>query len=147
MTPPPRAGEVGLAEFQQRLVTLCLQSGNTGLPRKQRDRHIILKSVVLTLDRTIHYTEEGVNRKLQSWLRDIGSLIKLDHVILRRVLVDEEFLGRSQDGSRYWVATLSRHQLPFAPAIDDLDVPQLVALGRERIERRKQEYLGWRGGG
>ena len=103
--------------------------------------------MVLTLDRTIHYTEEGVNRKLQSWLRDIGSLIKLDHVILRRVLVDEEFLGRSQDGSRYWVATLSRHQLPFVPAIDDLDVLQLVALGRERIERRKQEYLGRRGGG
>ena len=132
---------MGLEEFQNRLVTLCVQSGNTGLPRKQRDRHIILKSVVLTLDRTAHYTEAAVNRKLQAWLREIGSLIKLDHVILRRVLVDEEFLGRSQDGSRYWVAAMSRKQLPFSPAVEDLDVPQLLSEGKARIERRKRDYL------
>ncbi|MFQ6030482.1 MAG: DUF2087 domain-containing protein [Dehalococcoidia bacterium] len=144
MTPPPRANEISLAEFQKRLVTLCVQSGNTGLPRKQRDRHILLKSVTLTFDRTRQYAEEEVNQKLLSWLRDIGSVIKLDHVILRRVLVDEEFLGRSPGGSRYWVAVMSRKQIPFDPAIDDLDVPQLVSQGKALIEQRKQEYLSQR---
>lgn len=144
MTPPPQPNEIGLAEFQKRLVTLCVQSGNTGLPRKQRDRHILLKSVTLTFDKTQQYAEAEVNQQLISWLRDIGSVIKLDHLILRRVLVDEEFLGRAPGGSRYWVAIMSRKQIPFDPAIDELDISQLVAQGKVDIEERKQTYLSQR---
>jgi hypothetical protein len=144
LTPPPQPNEIGLAEFQKRLVTLCVQSGNTGLPRKQRDRHILLKSVTLTFDKTQQYAEAEVNQQLISWLRDIGSVIKLDHLILRRVLVDEEFLGRAPGGSRYWVAIMSRKQIPFDPAIDELDISQLVAQGKVDIEERKQTYLSQR---
>jgi hypothetical protein len=125
--------QITLGEFQDRLLRLCLHSGMRGLPRRRRDQHILLKSVVLTFDRTEEYTEDRVNQKLQSWLDEVGCTIELDHVRLRRHLVDAEYLGRSRDGSRYWVAVLSRKQYRFDSAVEDLDVYGLV---------RQQRYSG-----
>jgi hypothetical protein len=125
-----QADQISAREFQDRLLRLCVHSGMRGLPRKRRDQHILLKSVILTLDRTEEYTENAVNRKLQSWLNEVGYSIELDHVRLRRHLVDAEYLGRSRDGSRYWVAVLSRNQYRFDSAIEDLDIYRLVRQSR-----------------
>jgi hypothetical protein len=126
----PKGDQISAREFQDRLLRLCVHSGMRGLPRKRRDQHILLKSVILTLDRTEEYTENAVNRKLQSWLNEVGCSIELDHVRLRRHLVDAEYLGRSRDGSRYWVAVLSRNQYRFESAIEDLDIYGLVSQSR-----------------
>ncbi len=128
-------------EFQQRLTELCLRGGPTGFPRRRRDRHILLKSVALTLDKRAEYTEPEVNTKLRLWLRDVGAPFHLDHVDLRRYLIDEEFLGRSKDGSRYWVAAFSRHQLVFDPEIEEVDVNRLLSQARARLEGKKEEFL------
>lgn len=128
-------------EFGKRFVELCIQNGNSGLPRRRRDRHILLKGVVSTLDKKAEYAESQVNQKLKAWLGGVGRSIKVDHVILRRYLVDEEYLGRSRDGSRYWVATSSRNHLVFDPDIGDLDLQGMVCQGRDLIERKKEEYL------
>ena len=132
---------ISLEEFQQRLTQLCLRGGLIGFPRKRRDRHILLKSVALTLDKRAEYSEREVNPKLQLWLQDAGAAFHLDHVDLRRYLIDEEFLGRSRDGSRYWVATSSRHQLAFDPEIEGVDVHRLLGRERARLQRRKEEFL------
>ena len=132
---------ITLEEFQRRLTELCLQGGLTGFPRRRRDRHILLKSVVLTLDKRAEYTEPEVNPKLRLWLQDVGAPFHLDHVDLRRYLIDEEFLGRSRDGSRYWVAVSSRHQLVFDPEIEEVDVRRLLSRERARLERKKEEFL------
>ncbi len=128
-------------EFRKRLVELCSRSGLSGLPRKRRDRHILLKGVSLTLDKTREYSESEINHQLRSWLRDVGSSIGLDHVELRRHLVDNEYVGRSKDGSRYWVAVSSRQQMVFEGEIEDVNVPLLVEQGRGIIQERKQTYL------
>jgi len=128
-------------EFQQRLIELCLRGGPTGFPRRRRDRHILLKSVALTLDKRAEYTEPEVNTKLRLWLRDVGAPFHLDHVDLRRYLIDEEFLGRSKDGSRYWVAAFSRHQLVFDPELEEVDVQRLLDQERARLDRKKAEFL------
>jgi len=122
-------------------VVLCVKSGITGLPRKQRDRQIILKSVVLTMDRTAEYTEAEINKKLTAWLEDVGGTINLDYVELRRQLVDEEFLGRSPGGFRYWVAISSRQHLAFDLEAENLDVLDMVRTGIADIEDRKRQYL------
>ena len=132
---------ISLDEFQQRLTQLCLRGGPTGFPRKRRDRHILLKSVALTLDKRSEYTEPEVNTKLRLWLQDVGAPFHLDHVDLRRYLIDEEFLGRSRDGSRYWVAASSRHQLAFDPEIEEVDVHRLLNQARARLELKKEEFL------
>ena len=133
---------ISLEEFQQRLTQLCLRSGLTGFPRKRRDRHILLKSVVLTLDKRSEYTEPEVNPKLRLWLQNVDGHFHLDHVGIRRDLIDEGFLGRSKDGSRYWVAASSRHQLVFDPEIEEVDVHRLLSQERARLERKKEEFLG-----
>ena len=132
---------ITLEEFQQRLTELCLRGGLTSFPRRRRDRHILLKSVALTLDKRSEYTEPEINTKLRLWLQDVGAPFHLDHVDLRRYLIDEEFLGRSRDGSRYWVAASSRHQLVFDPEIEEVDVNRLLSQARARLVRKKEEFL------
>ena len=135
-------GKITSEEFTKRLVELCLKSGLRGVPRRARDRHILLKSITLTLDVKAEYTEEEVNERLKSWLRDVGSTIRrLDHVNLRRLLIDEEHLGRSKDGSRYWVGLSSRTHPTFESEVESLDVYDVIRIGREQAEQRKQDYL------
>lgn len=129
-------------EFTERLVDLCVKSGLRGAPRKTRDRHILLKGVSLTLNLKSEYTEEEVNEKLRSWLTDVGgTLRRFGHVRLRRLLIDEEYLGRSKDGSRYWVALGSRNHPIFEPDVKDVDVLEEIRLGRKEAEHRKRMFL------
>ncbi len=129
-------------EFTDRLLRLCVSSGLRGVPRKARDRHILSKAVTLTLDLKAEYTEEEVNERLKSWLSGVGgTLRRFSHVRLRRLLIDEEYLGRSKDGSRYWVALGSRNHPVFEPSVQDVDVNELIRAGREEAERRKQKYM------
>ena len=64
----------------------------------------------------------------------------------RRLLIDEEHLGRSKDGSRYWVALGSRNHPVFEPAVQDVNVLELLRSGREEAERRKQNVPAGRRG-
>ena len=121
---------------------LCVSSGLRGIPRKNRDRHILLKSITLILALKKDYAEHELNDDLRAWLRDVGSTIRrLDHVYLRRLLVDEEYVGRSRDGSRYWVAVGSRYQAVFAPDVDDVDVRGVITAARDDQELKKRQFL------
>ena len=102
-----------------------------------RDRHILSKAVSLSLDLKSEYTEEEVNQELKTWLVEIGgTLRRLSHVRLRRLLIDEEYLGRSKDGSRYWVALGSRNQPAFEPSVQEVDVRELLRAGKEDDTRQ-----------
>ena len=130
------------SEFTERIVRLCVNSGLRSVPRKSRDRHILAKAITLTLDLKAEYTEEEVNQELKAWLADVGgTLRRLSHVRLRRLLIDEEYLGRSKDGSRYWVALGSRNHPVFDSTVQDVNVIELLRSGREEAERRKQMYM------
>ena len=129
-------------EFTSRLVQLCVNSGLRGIPRKTRDRHILLKSITLTLELKNEYAEHELNDNLRAWLREVGTTIRrLDHVNLRRLLVDQEYVGRSRDGSRYWVAVGSRYQAIFAPDVDDVDVRGVIRAARDDQELKKRQFL------
>ena len=142
----PHSETITADAFRERLVELCLKSAMAGFPRKRRDRHILLKSVVLTLDVRATYTEGEVDRKLVSWLADIGRSIGIDQVNLRRLLVDEGYVGRERDGSRYWVAALGPRggafEPHFEPQIDELDVNEALAEGARRLREGKEAYAG-----
>ena len=127
-------------EFCSRLIDLCLNSGMTGLPRRSRDRHILLKSVVLTLSTAKEYTERDVNERLQIWLADIGRSIHLDHVSLRRWLVDEGYLERDSRGSTYRVAVPGQGTEFFEPDINDVDVYEAIGVGMKLKQQRKREH-------
>ena len=140
----PRSETITADAFRERLVELCLKSGMAGFPRRPRDRHILLKSVALTLDVRATYTEQQVDRKLTSWLGDVGRSIGIDRVNLRRLLVEEGYIGRERDGSRYWVAALGpsrgAFEPRFEPQIDELDVEEAMAEGARRLQLSKQAH-------
>ncbi len=96
--------------------------------------------MILGLDKRREYTETEINPLLQIWLSQVGTHFHLDYVNLRRHLIDEEFLGRSNDGSRSWVATYSRKQMYFDPAINEIDIPDLIKSNREVSIKRKARF-------
>jgi hypothetical protein len=127
--------------FKKRLLDLCLKGGGAGLPRKEADKHILLKSVALTLKVDTEYSESEFNEKLQIWLNLVGEKVDVDHVALRRELVDAQYVIREQDGSKY---RLNLSRVPagmFDPEIDEFDPEQIIVEGKELIEKKKQEYM------
>jgi len=128
-------------EFKNRLVALCVQGHLSGFPRKPRDRHILLKSIVLTLDLAQAYAERDINEKLKEWLANTGRCIDLDHVSMRRELVDEGYLQRDSSGARYRISAFGPSQKIFETAVDDIDPFEVICTGRALAEKRKQEHM------
>lgn len=128
-------------KFKKRLVDLCLRSGLEGFPKDHVNQHILLKSAVLTLDNTGILNEREVNEKLTYWLSHIGRIKNIDHITLRRRLVDTGYLTRNNDGSCYRVSPSGSGRQLFDDTIDQLDILEVIKSGREEIARRKREYM------
>lgn len=127
-------------QFEDRMGELCLRSGIAGFPRKRRDQHILLKSVVLTLDRDRDYTERQIADKLAFWLVDICTSADLDHVTLRRLLVDTGYLAREDDGTKYRVADPVGAEGMFAREVDTVDVYESIGRSLKRNAERKKAF-------
>jgi hypothetical protein len=129
-------------EFRKRLVQLCLKANSMELPGRQRDRQIILKSIVLHLPKEKTYSERELNAALMSWVGAVGHTLEPDHAALRRALIDEKYLERSADGTAYHLAA-SAGAGWFAPEVDALNPSQIVedavleaAAKREQFRNR-----------
>jgi hypothetical protein len=72
-------------EFEKRLAALCLSDIGQNLPKRQRDRQILFRSIAQTLDATRRYSEPDLNAAIARSLADLG--IGIDHVTLRRHLL------------------------------------------------------------
>lgn len=127
--------------FIKRLADLCIKSGLAGFPKDDTSLHILLKSAVVTLGKSDSFTEKEVNAKLESWVREISQMKGMDHVSLRRMLVDTGYLTRNGDGSSYRVPQPGPRPELFGVSIDQLDIKKEIEAAREEIARRKQEYL------
>ena len=126
---------IGVDEFVERLCKLGADRGPRGFPRRRRDREILMKSIVLELDGGRDYREREINERLRAWSREVAPAIEVDHVTLRRILVDHGHLERTADGSRYRVG-FPPGMVAFDVAIFDLDLRATVAAYRERSRTR-----------
>ena len=127
-------------EFKKRLPQLCLTAKTAELPRRLRDRHILLKAISLRFDSARFYTETEVNRVIETWLNDVGRSLEIDHVTLRRTLVDEAYLRRGAGGVKYWVGAASDRQFSFAEEVNTLDVDRVMRDALQEITRRRELY-------
>lgn len=134
------ASKIGIAEFKNRLAALCLRGGGRGLPRKPRDQHILFKSITLMLETKRHYAEDELNERLLRWLSQVGRTIEIDHVSLRRYLVDAGYLIRDTAGRSYRVDSEQTVGL-FEADIQDINPEAVVEEAYRDTEERKQEYL------
>ncbi len=88
-------------EAEKRLRALASGGLGPGLPRRRRDQWILLRGAALIVDGATTLDEKSLNEKLKAWLMALGPHTALDHVSLRRALVDERFLERTADGATY----------------------------------------------
>jgi hypothetical protein len=127
-------------QFEKRLVDLCVSGGLTGLPRRPVDREILYTGVLATLPRDRTYTQEALNAELGSWLVRIAESLEVDHVTLRREMVDRGFLVREPDGSRYRAVVPDWWSTAFDEAVLEVDVSEVVERGRDQRQRRKRAH-------
>ena len=133
--------KISAGEFKQRLAVLCLKKGGGGLPSKRRDQQILFKSIALTLDITRNYTEAELNDRLQDWLARVGRHVQIDHVSLRRHLVDEGYVVRDPAGRSYRLVDSAKTDR-FDPEIESIDPHLVIDEAIRRREERKRQYLG-----
>ena len=131
--------------FKKKIVDLCARSITVGMPKKIRDRHVLLKGVALSFEKAKQYSENDVNDTIRNWLNNIGEKIQIDHVSIRRELIDSGYLNRTADGSTYQLGTEPAAEVSFENAVNDLDVSEIVAQGKEEIERKKREFMQKKG--
>jgi hypothetical protein len=91
---------VPLEEAARRLRALSSGGIGPGLPRRRRDQWILLYSACCTLPAG-PLDEKSLNEMLKAWLAGLGPRVDVDHVTLRRALVDDGFVERTPDGASY----------------------------------------------
>jgi hypothetical protein len=127
-------------EFEARLAAVC--GGRVMvLPRKQRDRHILFRAIAQTLENKSPYSERELNRSLTEWVASTGLDAPLDHVSLRRYLVEYGYLLRDRAGRLYTVRIDGNKTVRFDSGIEALDVVDLIWACRTRAIARKRRWL------
>ncbi len=126
------------SQFTKRFVSLMI--GGQGFPKKELDRHVLLISAALRLEPQRQYTESELNDELRWWTARFGDPVNLDHVTLRRFLVDDGYLRRDTAGRAYEVTA----DWPYTvdPSVKSLDLEALIAEARAARELKKQQYMG-----
>ena len=126
------------SQFKDRFPALIL--GSRDLPKKPLDLHILFISATAGIKPEIRYSETELNEILRQWTNQFGEPFTLDHVTLRRYLIDEKYILRDPAGTTYQLGT---EGLPFSydPAIREIDLDDLVYQAIQAREERKQRYL------
>jgi hypothetical protein len=123
------------AQFAERFVAVIL--GRQDLPKRLLDMHVLLASVVLGLGPARRYSERDLNEELRTWVGRFGEGINLDHVTLRRLLVDFQYLERDSSGASYRLKAANR-AFTFDPAVRALDLDRLIdGAVRQRAQRKR----------
>ena len=129
-----------VAFFTKRLGDICLRSGLSGLPRDEVARHVLFTSMVSTLPVEAPLDQPAIDARLASWVETSG-LADLDHVTLRRYLVDAGYLSRRADGSEYRVVADPPGRPRCEAGVAAIDLATVLQARREEVARRKAEYL------
>jgi hypothetical protein len=105
----------------------------TAMPKRPKDAELLLALAARRFAAGRTYREPEVNDLLEAWLETFSVPYGIDHVSLRRYLVDAQFLLRDTAGSTYRLN--SRKALPEA----EVDPAQVLAeIKRERATRKRQ---------
>ena len=126
-------------EFKKRLAQLCLSGQSNDLPHKQRDRQIILKSIALHLSKDPTYSEREINAALMHWVGEVGHSLQVDHAALRRSLVDEKYLERSEGGTTYRLATTGGAGW-FAAEVDEISPAVVIEEAVLETAAKREQY-------
>ncbi|MDL2258253.1 DUF2087 domain-containing protein [Eubacteriales bacterium OttesenSCG-928-K08] len=67
------------------------------IPSKNRAKKPVLQYAASKIEADAQYSEKGINEILKLWC-------VVDHIEMRRALIDMGYLCRTADGAKYWLA-------------------------------------------
>lgn len=93
----------------------------TAVPKRPTDQELLAALAASRFDASRSHLESEVNEQLKNWLQAISEPFGIDHVTLRRLLVDLRFLTRTSSGSTYRINPEAACNLPSraSEAIDE----------------------------
>lgn len=108
------------------------------LPRSRKDTEVVLALAASALDPREVYTEKGVNEVLAEWMSGFTDAATMDHVTIRRYLVDGFFLLRDTGGKAYRTNQVMINQViePEARGVQPALILEEVLLERARRKRK-----------
>jgi hypothetical protein len=92
------------------------------------------------LDTKRDYTEGEINECLAKWLSQVGRTVEVDHISLRRYLVDAGFLTRDTAGRSYRADPEQTAGL-FEVGIEGINPVAVVEEAYRDAEERERAYL------
>lgn len=127
-------------EIQRSLKRLFSAGRLELLPKRDTDRQLLFALAAWKIQEHGADTEQAINDLLEGWLSAFCHTVSLDHVTFRRALVDAGFIGRTNDGARYWINAQQIHRT-LAPDGLDVDPGATFAEARRERDERKRRYL------
>lgn len=106
-------------------------------PKRRADLIVLLALASARFDAGRAYREDDVNDSLIEWLEPFVLPNAIDHVTLRRVLVDEQFLLRNATGTAYRL-NVPKLDETIEAAARSVDPRAVLAEQRQQREERKR---------
>lgn len=128
-----------LSDTLQALDALVLKRGITLGRMSQRDLLITLGFASLSIPVATPITEAGVNEALKAWLEGDGGMLRIDHVELRRSLIDMGYWVRDGYGRAYLREPLATDHPAHGhvSAMEAIDLGTFVAEARARRDAER----------
>lgn len=110
---------------------------------KHEEFQTCLALASLTVPSSQILSEKDVNEALKHWLNGAGSILWIDHVELRRTLIDYGFLHRNLAGNEYQRLQLSDDHPAkvYMDVLATLDINDTTFKIKQQIEQQKLERM------
>ncbi len=108
----------------------------TGVPRRPSDQDLLVALAASRFDAQGSYSESEVNERLKAWLQAFCEPFGIDHVSLRRMLVDSRLMSRTDSGSTYRVNLERAGEMEAVRTVEPVHV--LAEIRGDRESRKRQ---------
>jgi hypothetical protein len=108
------------------------------VPKRPADQDLLVRLAAATLADGREYTEGELNVHLKEWLATFTEPHGIDHVTLRRMLVDSRLVSRTKSGSTYVLDESRRDELERLRNVRPSEVLEAVRRDREARKRAAQ---------
>jgi hypothetical protein len=125
-----------LDSARQALRRMLANGPLTGWPRRPADQELLVELAAERFEPGREYREAEVNDAIRGWLETFCAPYGIDHVTMRRMLVDARRLVREKNGSTYRTnPEAGRRDAPIEPA-------QVLAQMDDERAARKRGHAG-----
>jgi hypothetical protein len=132
--------KIPVEQYRRRIANLLARGAVACVPRKLTDKFCLALAVAGAFRAEQAYSEQDVNGQIQRWLARHDPEGMLDHVTLRRLLVDLGFLTRGQGGRIYELDGGGPGFAAFDPEALTVDTDELLRVEREEAEARRAQF-------